>query len=428
MVEITLLTDEERDWASKHDYNLDNLTNEIAKEIKQKMKEEKESKQPEPAPEPAPSQPEPQNGEQKEENKDNSDSKEEPTTTVNKELTVVEIDAQEKQQSQNQEQQPENTNENAQETATSSIALYNSEFALGFFKRYAEVQGWDFNHDPIVDGVAGDFTDANDAKKGRVSVKDDNAASDIKGIEALVLYAQQSGYESITLGACSEEYAAEMKRICEENNMTLVFKNRANAEQNRTDEQEEKAIPLPDGSERLRQENTQEQANEPITVEESGVAMPTYKITPIKAQMDLKKYLREASTSPEAFKAELDGKTKNFEQGYYDVLGPAGKEKACADILLQQYASEVHKNADDKKLQQIEMALKMYGLESITLTPQDEKVEPNVTIQGKDFKERTAEEQAQIKVCHDASVPSKKAENDLNKGPLNNQKDVSRDR
>lgn len=370
MVTIILLTDEEKEWASKHNYDVDNLTSEIAREIKQKMKEEKEANQPEQAHEMSLSQPETQNKEQKEEKQ---------TLNIEEDKTTV----------------PQ-TNEETRER-------YENSEAEAIFRKYAAEKGYDFTiNENDTEALSGEFS-KDGIGKGRVRVKDDSATSDIEGIESLVYYANEKGM-SITLGNCTPEYKAEMEKFCIKMGVDLLYSQPA-----LESTQVEQPIPLGEGRSESEQNLVPDTApiDKVIDVEENkGMEMPTYQINPKIVQMDLKKYLRDASQSPTRFESELANKTKNFEKGWYDKLGPAAKEKACADILMQQYAAAFVKGESDEKLQNTEMALKMYGLESITIDPKES--EGKVTITTKNFKEREAEEMGQIKICHDALVPFQK--------------------
>ena len=195
-------------------------------------------------------------------------------------LVVSEIGAE-----QNKEKQEENQSESEKptlRTENTAIALYSIDKALDFFEKYAEEKGFTFARDPIDDAAAGSFVDADNNEQGRVSVKENNAASDIKGIDALVRYAKETGYDNITLGECSPEYAEEMKKACEKYGIKLMGKNDEDIENTQTDEQHDEEpynraepIALPSGDtnseqlEEIQGEEPKEQLAEPITVEEA---------------------------------------------------------------------------------------------------------------------------------------------------------------
>jgi hypothetical protein len=314
---------------------------------------------------------------------------------------------------ENKEQKEEKPNLNVKEENYSSGEenhdRYENPEAEAIFRKYAAEKGYDFTiNENDTEALSGEFS-KDGIGKGRVRVKDDSATSDIDGIEALVYYAKEKEM-SITLGSCSPEYKAKMEELCHKNNIELLYAQPA------LEEHKEKT-PLEEGG-----SNSE---TDQIDVEENkGMEMPTYEINQLKAQVDLKKYLRDAAKDGETFHAVLEGKAENYKEGLYDDLGPEVKEKACADILLRQYAAAFVKGESDEKLQNLEMALKMYGLESISIDPKQS--EGKVTITTKNFKEREAEEMAQIKTCHDSLVPSKKVQgNTGNKGNKKQQDDHS---
>lgn len=336
--------------------------------------------------------------------------------------------------------------DDVENTYETSIVPYDREAAVDFFTQYAKDRDWTFNQDVSSSCVSGDFTDENGEGQGRVRVKDDDAASDIKGIEALVLYAQKCEYESITLGKCSEAYAAEMKRICEEHGMTLIIKEEV--EQSHEDEQEQlfelpdnpqdtevqdeefvlnkDNTPDPDGEEQKQEDDSNKQEEEkveiedfvinadspkiePITVEEDlsqnsnnqEMEMPTYQIVPTVAGMRMKMIMQQCDEKGvDEFEAETKKSMPNKESNPDEQ----------SEFLMKKYVIGMARG-DKEMISNAEKALQYYGVDTISCeTPTDEEGNKRYTvnIDKKPFSDRTPQEQADIKACHDTLVPSKK--------------------
>ena len=327
---------------------------------------------------------------------------------------------------QNQEEKQPDSEKPAVRSENTAITLYSVDKALGFFERYAEEKGYTFNRDPIDDAVAGSFKDADKNEQGRISVKDNNASSDIKGIDALVQYAKEAGYDNITLGECSPEYAEEMKKACEKYGIKLMGRDNENIEQNIQKNENQNvepdnqvaAIALPAGKEKNNQEeieqseqtaiplssgNSEEKTPE-ITVEEGRSKEPTYKTHSQIAEVKLQRYLAEAKEKPERFAEEMTNSEKAYNKGWY---AQTGEEKAFSDILLHKYAKAVVHNEDKS---QIEKALQLYGVDTISIEP-DNNPQGKVKVTSKNFADRSPEEQAEIKTAHDKLLPQKDRNN-----------------
>ncbi len=313
-------------------------------------------------------------------------------------------------------------NNNRENTA---VALYDVDWALGFFRHYAKEKGLTFNRD-MDDStkVSGDFTDSNGEECGRVSVKDNKATSDIKGIEALVKYAKERGYESITLGSCSDEYAEEMAKVCEALGMKLIGKDGENLEQKR-EQNVDNGTP---GEISVSSANQDETKNNDELSKQPQLALPpapedvskkdklppeTQEVIPLGGEIEVKeqpkpeqqntndadnRYVPDMSITEQRLKGykvndEFIEETKKMRENLANQ-SEENKPKEEFRVLLREYA--IAAKGEDKNKDAIAKALQYYNIDSITFSPNGD-----VSITQKTFSERTDEEKNEIKSCHD---------------------------